>query len=208
MIYLASPPPLPARPPPLRCPSLHTCYPGRFLLTWPLGLPASPEFPKTFQELLHCPSLQDWVSFLPPCLQAGVVPCSPWGATRGHRTPVPPPGRATDPCGGALLVGDPFGRPEAPQPQSSSPLLPPASPGLPRPEGWRRADRFPLGWPGAVSLPGRAVFTGRPSPAPTAGHAVCIGAGPSRNPRGAWLGCAAEGLPLREPRCGGAWGRG
>lgn len=94
-----------------------------------------------------------------------MVPRSPWGPAWGHRAPVPPPGRATDPCGGALLVGDPRGLPEGPQPQSSSPLLPPASPGLLRPEGWGRADRFPLGRPVPMSLPSRAVFTGWPSPA-------------------------------------------
>lgn len=41
-----------------------------FVLTWPLGLPASPEFPKTFQELLHCQSLQDW-GLLPAPLSPG-----------------------------------------------------------------------------------------------------------------------------------------
>lgn len=158
-------PPLPARPPPLRCPSLHACCPGCFVLTWPSGLPASPEFPKIFQELLRCPSLQDWG--LPPAhLSPGWSgSLQPLGARLGLSCSCASPGRAADPCGGALLVGDPRGLPEGPQPQSSSPLLPPASPGLLRPEGWGRADRFPLGRPGPMSLPSRAVFTGWPSPA-------------------------------------------
>lgn len=114
-------PPLPAQPPPLRCPSLHACCPGRFVLTWPWGCPLPLSFQRPSKSSSIASPFRTGVSFLPPCLQAGVVPHSPWGATRGHRTPVPPPGRATDPCGGALLVGDPSG---APRPPNPSPLHP------------------------------------------------------------------------------------
>lgn len=188
-----SPPPLPA---PSTTPLLSV---SARLLSWTFCVDLAfvaefPRLPLSFQRSSKsssvAPASRTGVSFLPPVprLDSSPAACS-W---------LPgiivllclPPGR--DPCG----------HPEALRPQSSPPLLPPASPGLPWPKGWGRADRCPLGRPGPLSLPSRAVLTGRPSPV-LSQQDTCAGWSQAIvEPTWGLAGCAAEGLPPRAPRAG------
>lgn len=83
------------------------------MLTWPSGLPTSPEFPKIFQEpfVARVPSgLGSPPAHLSPGWSGSPAPLGPGR----HRAPVLSPGEGHRPLWRFLLVGDPRGPPRAP----------------------------------------------------------------------------------------------